>query len=308
MDKGIYERVSQRVEKDWYPYHEEEWFTHKDICDFFDWRGINKEGQEIRQAVSYKLYHDYKLKAVATLEKSGKAYRLFDRSIQELDWTQADISKIYKLTFPYDIENKSNFWFEDNISIPPKGIILVAGVSNMGKTTFLLNLMVMNMDVYNITYFTCELTEVGFKRRMKPFENWCELYNGDKSPKFRVIERYDHYHDVLDPDGFNIIDYLDVNEEAEYFKIKSYIRRIKKTLDKGIAVIALQKPPGRPDAYGGANLRGDADLYLAIDYGKLTVVKAKDWHSRDPNNVKFSFEIEHSGSMFTNIKELSEEG
>ena len=300
MQDDLYKRVSSRIDADWYPYHENEWFTHTDICAFFEWRD-----QETRKCVSKKLYHESSEAKPAKLEKRGKGYRIIDRSVDTLDWVSADVNAVYKLGLPYGIYDGTHFDFEENVSIPPKGIVLVAGVSNEGKTAFCLNMLVSNMDKHNVTYFTCEYTEIGFKRRMEGFE-WCELTDSDGQPKFRTVLRYDNYHDVVDPDGFNIIDYLDVNEEAEYYKLVPYIKRIQKALGAGIAIIALQKPPNRPDAFGGSNLRGAASLYVAIDKGKLRVVKAKDWTKENPNGKVYAFSLT-GGNVFGNIHEIVED-
>jgi len=219
----------------------------------------------------------------------------------------ADVNNIIKLKLPYGFEDNTTFDFEKNVLIPPKSIIIVAGTSNEGKTTFLLNILVNNMDTMKCLYFTNEMSAVGFKRRMRGFADWCELTK-DGSPKFRVIMRYGNYQDVIDPDGLNFIDYLDANEQGEYYKIAPYIKGIHKKLEKGIVVIALQKPPGRLDAFGGSNIRGVAALYLSIDKGKLEVVKAKDWINENPNGRKYNFDIEHHGSMFCKIQHIYEEG
>ena len=301
MAEETYKKVSARVEADWYPYHENEWFTHTDICIYFQW-----DAPEIRKAVSFKLYHDSKILTEPRLEKQNKAFRLVDRELEEIAWDEADPNDVYKIKFPYDIETGKGFPFEAHISIPPKGLIVVAGVSNAGKTTFLQNIMVRNMDDFETSYFTSELSPTAFKRRMNPFEQWYELRNGAGKPKFKVYDKGENFHDVIKPDGLNLIDYLDVNSEAEYFKMKPYLKRIKRALNRGIAVVALQKPPGRPDAYGGANMRGDTDLYLAMDFGKLTVVKAKDWEGEDPNGKMYKFGIAAGGAMFTGIEEVYE--
>jgi len=299
--EDTYKAVSNKIETEWYPYHENEWFTHEDICRLFDWREAST-----RREVSRKLYHDSKEMPVPKLEKNNKAFRLIDRDVEELDWMNADISSVYKLALPYGVWDNTHFDFEESISIPPKGLVVIAGTSNEGKTAFVLNILMLNMDAYKCTYFTNELTEIGLKRRFKPFEDWCQMVNGDGKPKFRVILRYDHYQDVLDPDGLNIIDYLDVNEQGEYYKLAPYMKQIQKALRKGIAVIALQKPPNRPDAFGGANLRGAASLYLSLDKNKLEVIKAKDWVNENPNGRKYSFTIGHSGSVFSDIHGIYE--
>jgi len=294
--EATYSKVSNKIEVEWYPFHQAEWFTQKDICDFFDWRE-----PETRQQVSRKIYNDTKL-ATPKLEKQGKTFRLIDSNADVMDWVTADPNDIIKLKMPYGASDLSHFDFEDDVLIPPKSIIIIAGTSNEGKTTFCLNLLVNNMDEMKIIYFTNEMSAVGFKRRILHFEDWKDLYDDSGEPKFRVITRYDNYQDVIDPDGLNIIDYLDANEQGEYYKIAPYIKGIHKKLRKGLVVVALQKPPGRADAFGGTNIRGVAALYLSIDKGMLAVIKAKDWIRENPNGKKYSFDIVYSGSQFQNIK------
>ncbi len=301
MVEDTYKKISAKLEAEWYPFHENEWFTHTDICLYFDWKEA-----ETKRYVSRKLYHDCTEMAEPRLEKNNKAFRLVDRELNEIAWDEADPSDVFKLKFPYDSETGKGFPFEDHINLPPKSLVVVAGVSNAGKTTFLLNIVVRNMDDFDVSYFTSELSPTALKRRMIPFDQWYQLRNGNGKPKFKVYDKGDNFQDVIKPDGLNIIDYLDVNSEAEYFKMKPYLKRIKRALNRGIAVVALQKPPGRPDAYGGANMRGDTDLYLAMDFGKLTVVKAKDWQGEDPNGKMYKFNIESGGSMFTGIQEVYE--
>jgi len=301
MTEDTYRKVASRIEADWYPFKENEWFTHTDICIYFQW-----DLPEIRRSVSRKLFHDYKEMVEPKLEKNNKAFKLIDRTLEEIGWDDADPDDVYRIKFPYDAESGNGFPFENNINIPPRGLIVVAGVSNAGKTTFLLNLMLRNMDDFDTHYFTSELSAVALKRRMIPFEQWYELRNGEGKMKFKIWDRYDNYHEVIRPDGLNIIDYLDVNSDAEYFKMKPYLKRIKRALHRGVAVVALQKPPGRDDAYGGPALRGDSDLYLAMDFGKLKVLKAKDWENENPNETKYKFDIIHTGSMFSSIERVYE--
>ena len=300
MVSDVYAKVSNRIETDWYPYHQAERFTQRDICDFFSWKEL-----DTKQAVSRKLYHDTTELKEPKLEKVGKTYRIIDKDVDELDWVGADADNVINLKLPYGLQDDTGFDFEKNVLIPPKSLILIAGTSNEGKTAFCLNILVNNMDNMKTTYYTNEMSAVGFKRRMLHFD-WCDLYNDDGKPKWRTVVRYDNYQDIIDPDGLNIIDYLDANEAGEYYKIAPYLKGIHKRLRNGLVVVALQKPPGRVDAFGGTNLRGVAALYLSIDKGKLEVVKAKDWIVENPNGRKYSFDITYSGSQFHNIHGIYE--
>lgn len=300
MTSDKYKLVSSRLEADWYPYHEDEWFTHTDIVRYFDW-----DDRDIKMAVSRKLYHDSTETSEPKLEKSNKAFRIINRDLEEIDWEKADPTDVYSLRFPYDMETGKRFSFAEKLKVPPKGFIIVAGVSDSGKTGFLLNMLVENMGDFDSHYFTSEMSDVSVKRRMIPLEKWYDFRNGDGERKFHIYNRSDNFHDVIKPNSLNYIDYLDVNAEGEYFKLKPQLRKIKHSLQRGIAVVALQKPPGRPDAFGGSNLRSDADLYIALDIGRLTIVKAKD-NPGGPNltGKKYTYNITNDGSMFSGIKEV----
>lgn len=306
MAEETYRKVTAKVESEWYPYHENEWFTHTDICIYFQW-----DAPEIRKALSQKLWNDATRLAEPILEKNNKAFRLVDKTLEEIDWEGANIDDVYKIKMPYDLITNESFSFEDYLYIPPGALIVIAGASNAGKTTWLLNMMVRNMDDFeDVVYFTSELSGVAIKRRLNPFEEWYELRKGDGKPKFKVFDRESNFHDAIKPKYSNalvFVDYLDVNNEAEYYKMKPYLKRIKRSMLRGVAVVALQKNPNVDDAFGGKNLRSDADLYIAMDFGKIKIIKAKDWHEVDPNNKKYSFSIEHKGSMFTNIRVIHEE-
>src|SRR3990167_804757 len=115
MTEEIYKKVSNRIEGEWYPYHEGEWFTHTDLCVYFQW-----DDTAIRKAVSQKLWNDYQRISEPKLEKKNKTYRLIDRTLEQIDWENADPNDIYHIKMPYDIITGKGFPFEDYISLPPR--------------------------------------------------------------------------------------------------------------------------------------------------------------------------------------------
>jgi hypothetical protein len=117
----------------------------------------------------------------------------------------------------------------------------------------------------------------------------------DKS-HFKAIERSSNFADVIDPDGFNVIDFMEIYDE--FWKIGGWIRDIHVKLKKGIAIIALQKKTTtkkNPQDFGrGGELTLEKPrLYLAMDRGKIKIVKAKIWrnHERNPNGLIRDFKI-----------------
>lgn len=308
-EEWIYKRVSSDVDG-WLVYHKEEWFTPEDIIRYFDW-GRNATA---KHQLHVKLYYETTVKKSPLLEKQGKRYRVIDKEVKELDWLAADPEDTLMLGWPKGVSDNTSFAFDKFIKIYPGSVIVVAGVSNMGKTTWMLNFMIENMDAYDCVYYTSELGGEEFKGRMQGFD-WVDLVNGNGNPKFKVITRYENYHDIIEPDAINIIDYLRL-PEGEFWKVGTFIDQIKQKLNRGLAVIAIQKDA--PRTYG--KVRDDkllglggkfsqelSRLYLAIDFEQLTVVKAKSWHSVNPNGKKYRFKITGHGARFSQIYEVQEE-
>jgi len=78
----------------------------------------------------------------------------------------------------------------------------------------------------------------------------------------------------------------------EFWKIGQTLSRIHDKLNKGIALIGIQKSSqsllGRGASFGLERPR----LYLSMDRNQLIIVKAKNWHSQiNPNFKMLNFEI-----------------
>lgn len=220
------------------------------------------------------------------IERVGKKYgefRKVDDDCPEMEWWEAPRESI-KLEWPFELEKI--------VEILPKSIVIIAGISNVGKTAFFINLIVKNIDKKKLYYFSSEMDETEVRKRF-------ELVDGLDVDKWRknlkVFQRAHSFQDVVSPDGINMIDYLD-DEEA--YKIKHRITKIRDKLNKGIAIIALQKPRGRDEGYGGEQTKNLPRLYLSIDNSLLKIVKAKNWKTHEnPNGKIHEFKL-INGSQF----------
>jgi len=288
--------------KEWLETHQDEWFNFYDIVNFHNWNGA--EAIEHRKALSKWLYYESG-KAEPQLEKKNKSYRYIYRGGEGdvLDWVNADENEVLDIRWPYGIDDNSTFGFEEYLAIPPGSLIIVAGTSNKGKTAWCLNFLAENMDKHPCIYMSNEFTSVALRRRLIWFD-WVEFLNGDNTPKFKAIRRYRNWEDVVrtNPDGINIIDYLRLEDNTQ---VGNAIKVIQEKLNKGLAVLALQKPPGRDEGYGGYPTIEAASLYLAIDKNKLKVVKAKDHTGKILDDTVYSFDIVHHGAKFHNIQEVT---
>lgn len=295
MAEDVYRIVSSRIDADFYPYREQEWFTQDDVCRHFSW-----VEPPSRQAVSKKLYHDSSEKKPPFLEKKNRAYRIIDKTLQVMDWQNADPSKIVPLKFPFGLE--------EYCLIYPKSIIPVAGSKNVGKTGFLYNFIEMNMNDFDIDLYNSETGKEQMFQRFQPL-------NIPVPAPFKVYERYDNFADIIHPEHISVIDYLDLNSEV--YLVGTEIDAIFRKLTTGVAVIGLQKPPptvtyergvkkvrDRDLAYGGGFTAKRATLYITMGSNKLKLVYVKTPANPkvNPNNMTFSFGWEDDGIHFKNIE------
>jgi hypothetical protein len=174
------------------------------------------------------------------------------------------------------------------VKIMPKNIIVVAGESNAGKSAFLLNIAAKNMIDHKVFYFSSEMGGAELKERLQnfnekmPFKMWEHC---------TFIERANDFDIAIRPDDINIIDFLEIHDE--FYKIGGFIKKIFDKLNKGIAVIAIQKNKGRDDGLGGARSIEKARLYLSMRPGAIKIVKAKNWVSGliNPNGLEKQFKL-----------------
>ena len=207
-------------------------------------------------------------------EKRG-VYRRIDRDVEVMDFINAS-DEIFPIKWPFGIEQY--------VEICAKNPIIIAGEKDAGKTAFLLNCVHMNMDAHRIFYFSSEMGDREIKKRLlkfgTPLKQW----------KFSVIERSSNFSDVIQPDDINIIDFLEVYQD--FYKIGLYIREIYDKLNKGIAIIAIQKNPGVDWGLGGMRSMEKARLYLSMEKGRIKIVSGKNWASEiNPRGLVLDFKL-----------------
>ncbi len=216
-------------------------------------------------------------------EKKG-CYRLVDDSSNEIDFIGVE-DKIVDIKWPFEIEN----W----VKILPKNIIVIAGEVNAGKTAFLLSTCYLNMGNHKINYFSSEMGPMELRDRLKKFEG--KLEHWKEHINFR--ERASNFADVIKPNEVNMIDFLEITDE--FYKVGGMIKEIFDKLKKGIAIIALQKNPKTDWGLGGLRSVEKARLYLAIEHGKMKIVKGKNWATEvNPNGLTRGFKL-YQGAKFT---------
>jgi hypothetical protein len=201
--------------------------------------------------------------------KSG-AYRLVSAGPEKLDFLNADTTP-YPIKFPLGVH--------EYVITYQKSLIVIAGEPNSGKTSYCLNTAWKNREL-RPKYFSCEGGAAELKIRLEKFPHPLEQW---KAVDF--MGKSENYPKDINPDGLNIIDYLEVSKD--FYEIGGMLTDIYDALNKGVAIVAIQKPAGRDVGVGGARTLDKARLYLAIEPGTIRIVKAKLWRQDcvNPNGM-----------------------
>jgi len=234
-------------------------------------------------------------KGVATsIDGKHGWWRPVRNDLEEIAWQNLDGVIGENVTLPLELN--------DFCYIPLPSLIINAGVYNSGKTAFAINVVNLNLEKWEnrIRFFVSEGAEI-----MKMKFNNLNAYIPVPAP-FKMYRRTEHFADVIDPDGLNVIDYLRVNMEQSYAVSKELFDIFNK-LSTGIAIVMMQKPKGdRKLAFGGAGTAFEPTLYTGMDnnhlgFEKIKVQKQLDY---DPYNLKITFKISKGVNFYEVHREI----
>lgn len=227
------------------------------------------------------------------IERTGNKNGVFCKinKITYVDFKNSDSEELFDIEWPLRLH--------DFVQIPKKSIVIVAGVPNAGKTTFLFNVIHANMQKYHnqIVYLSSETSTSTAHRKILSFKSFpVDEWH------FKMVDCQENWHQKIHPNMLNIVDYLEIHDE--FYKIGNYIQKIHNALgEEGIAIIALQKNAQRDMGKGGFCTLEKAQLYLSLNSSSLTIVKSKHWTSKkDPHGLTFNFKLDN-GARFVSTKE-----
>lgn len=196
------------------------------------------------------------LERIGVIEKFGSkagVYRKKDRKLDIINLDEVQ-SEPLRMWLPFKLD--------ECCDIRTGNVVVVAGETNSGKTGLLFNLMAMNRD-RRWNYLSSEMTADEIKQRVAPFgsvEEWKGIA--------QFVQRSRDYHDAIDPDGFNIVDFLEVYED--FSKVGANIKKIFDRLRNGVVFIALQKKKGELFGRGGEFTLEKARLGISLfTHGRL---------------------------------------
>ncbi|MDY6839782.1 MAG: hypothetical protein SWH78_17630 [Thermodesulfobacteriota bacterium] len=214
-------------------------------------------------------------------------YRRVDDDAETIDFMNAKTDP-FPIKWPFEIE--------DLVEVMPGNVIVIAGEVESGKTGFLLNVAKLNIKTHDIHFFSSEMGGSELRKRLKKFD---DMVLSDWKP-LKVKARGGEFHDVIKPDALNIIDFLELHDE--FYKVGAYLKKIHDKLNKGIAIVAIQKNPGRDEGLGGQRSMEVTRLYLSMskEYpgGRLKIVKGKNWATdKNPNGLSIKYKV-YQGCKF----------
>lgn len=230
------------------------------LSDYQRETGITSKQEKHASVVACKRLVD-----TGVLERVGLRtgdYRIIDTSVAFMDFVNIKADQRVDLAMPLGIERKTIFF--------PKSVIIVAGVTGHGKTTFLLNIIKKNMHKFRCRYFASEMSPAAINFKLSKFDMPVNAWRMDVIPD--TAWDYSNIQDKIFKDDLNFIDYLEPEGERSYL-IHSVISKIIEKLDQGVVVIATQKKPGADLSAGGVYSAKAASLYLSMEWGKIFIFK-----------------------------------
>lgn len=247
--------------------------TSDDFLTTFVYQTLNLTTRDDKKHAVKILERLCKEKVIQRSGNKNGCFRLVDTSSPIIDIANADTTP-FPLKMPFGIHNM--------VKVHASNIVIIAGESNSGKTALCMSICNMNrhlMTKYGkIRYFSSEMENgVELKIRLEEFGDHIDW--GHVEFRFRT----DNYPDVIDPDGLNIIDYLDEGKD-EIYKMTNRIRAIGHRLRKGLVIICIQKSSTKDWGFGGEGTKNAARLYMTISNKNiLRIEKAKIWASKENN-------------------------
>jgi hypothetical protein len=292
-------------------------FTTKDL----DWElDINdKNEKNNRRQILYRLEKDGVIKRYGS--KSG-TYRKVDNDLNYINIFNARVQSIF-LPLPLGLS--------EMVAPMPKNIIICAGSSNAGKTTFVMDLIhkILNYKAKKITdtrtfenyaisknegkplsvlineqitgqsspvpvlFATSEMGESELRYKCSLFEGGLNSWKHDN---LKIVDRGDKFQDIIEPNGINVIDFMEFHDR--FWLIGEDLRAIYDKLENGIAVINIQKNETKTVGKGGSVTKEKARLYLALDnnadYGqtcRIEKCKIPMQPGYSPNNKTIDFKV-----------------
>jgi hypothetical protein len=183
-------------------------------------------------------------------KKRAGWFRVPDDDEEIIDFSNIEVVRS-DVRLPFDITEKL-------VYLMPKSIVLIAGSPNVGKTAFMLNVVKLNAGrELPIKFFSSEMGKEDLLDRINLFKSFPKL------SKMKFVERSSNFHDVIEPDSLNVIDFLEISNN--FYEVGGLMTKIRDKLKSGMAVIAIQKNKNKDEAVGGHFAMEKPRLVVTLD-------------------------------------------
>jgi len=155
---------------------------------------------------------------------------------------------------------------QDYIKVDRGDVLLFAGFTSTGKTCMALNFIQKNQHLFTgIDYLSNQVGQV--KKRLLAFRKHDGLT--EKDWRFELFDRKENFAPVINPEHLTIVDFLDALD-GDYSKMGSNISQIHNRVENepGIALVFIQKPPGRDSGFGGQQTHSFVNFSATLDESK----------------------------------------
>jgi len=218
-------------------------------------------------------------------------YQTIDRDYDILNFKGKNPQGYFSIKYPFGLE--------EYIKTPRRGLVIVGGSPDAGKSAWVHNVINLNWREHQIVCWDSENSDAELEDRLRHHPSYLDW------PDDLFRSKSENFEDVIEPDAINIIDYLEAPEKL--WEIRRPLRHIRDKLKDGIAIICLQKPEGRDLPYGKEFAKQLPRIVIAMERGVLKIVKGKAWQTEtNPEGLRWSYKIV-SGEKFMNITPLGKE-
>jgi len=263
-EKGLYDRASDKL-LEILPMVKGETLTRDEIYKMCNVSPTMSNHASFRKAINDVLYNWTTVnKKRDRVVRNGKGFKFIDDSLTRINFLNADRSR-FELELPFGI-HKYCYLHRKNIGI-------VMGTKDAGKSAFLINIARMNMRKHRTLYFSSEMVDAELAERLSKvkgiaLDEWA----------IEAYERSYDFDEVIDPNGLNLIDFLELGgTDSEYYQGVGLIRKIYDKLENGVAFIACQKSFGIDYPRGGEGMLEKARIAVALESNSAKLVVGKNW-------------------------------
>lgn len=226
--------------------------------------------------------------AMGLIDHSGRrrgSYIIAQNDCPRIDW-QTATDDWYPLWLPLGISELAG--------TRKKNIVIIAGETNAGKTAIVLNTVHKNLVPNGgrheqVFYFNSEMGPDELRGRLLNIDRDTYHWYG-----LEPFERVKDFHQVIKPEGLNIIDFMEVTQD--FSMVADWITKIHAKLTTGVAIICLQKKKDSDTGRGGEFTLEKCRLGLSLSYNHgvnaCKIVKCKNpIGATNPQGQERDFEI-----------------